>query len=69
MDIIGMEVPVLNYVQLVRLSMSPTINANALSEQTGLAQSVSTAHMAEFSTPTQKCVSVQLAQDGTDTLV
>lgn len=58
MATIGMEPVASNCVPLVSLSILTTISANVQVAQTGLAQVVSTAPMAESTTPSTNFVNV-----------
>ena len=69
MDIIGMEVVALNFVQLVKLLIYQIINVSAQMVQTGLAAFVLIALLEEFITLLTNSVNAQLEPDGTDLIV
>lgn len=69
MDIIGMEVVALNFVQLVKLLIFQIINVSVQLVQTGLAAFVLIALLEEFITLLTNSVNAQLEQDGTDLIV
>ena len=69
MDIIGMEVVALNFVQLVKLLIFQIIYVSVQMVQTGLAAFVLIALLEEFITLLTNSVNAQLEQDGTDLIV
>lgn len=69
MDIIGMEVVALNFVQLVKLLIFQIINVSAQMVQTGLAAFVLIVLLEEFITLLTNSVNAQLEPDGMDLIV
>ena len=69
MDIIGMEVVALNFVQLVKLLIFQIINVSAQMVQTGLAAFVLIVLLEEFITLLTNSANAQLEPDGMDLIV